>query len=292
MTTCVIGKSPHTRDGRPWYWPLPGCACDWCKYQREQDRARYAYNTRNGVKKPTPEEVEQARERLRHWHDDEGIPMYRIAPIIGTWDSNLWRIMAKQRSPSRATYEAIMAVPWDFTMDQAMAVGRRGGALVDPTGTARRLQALNAIGFSYAWIGERLGSRGMGVHYSSIARGARSAKQGVLWETAKDIRELYETYSNDDPLKHGIRLASVNKLKIECQRKGYAPPICWDADTIDDPNAIAQWTGKCGTHQGYYMHKKAGLPACRPCLDAIAEYERERRMQRAETAKQLGESRV
>ena len=52
----------------------------------------------------------------------------------------------------------------------------------------------------------------------------------------------------------------------------------WDDDTIDDPAAFPDWTGKCGTPDGYDAHYKMKiLPSCQPCRDARAAYRKEQK---------------
>jgi hypothetical protein len=95
----------------------------------------------------------------------------------------------------------------------------RGPLLVDATGTRRRLQALIAIGWPRRALAERLGTRP-----ANILRQRR-----VRAGTARRVARVYDQLSmtpGPDP-----RCAEA------ARRRGWAPPLAWDDDQIDDPRA-------------------------------------------------------
>lgn len=97
-----------------------------------------------------------------------------------------------------------------------------GGLSVDSTGTARRLQALVRIGWTYEEI-----SRRSGVNDASLR--VVSVRPRVAVTTAAAVAAAYDDlYHSDGP---SIQAMSAGR------RCGFAPPDAWAEDTIDDPNA-------------------------------------------------------
>lgn len=101
---------------------------------------------------------------------------------------------------------------------------------IDGTGSRRRLQALSAIGWSQPELARRLG-----------------ITQGPLWRlmqpgrrvhrgTAARIAALYDRLWNQPPPAG----QSATRSRRDAKAKGWAPPLAWDDDTIDDPAAEPQ----------------------------------------------------
>ena len=91
-------------------------------------------------------------------------------------------------------------------------------------GTARRLRALIAIGHSQTEIGTLLG-----IHPSYISKLAEQNREHVNPDTAERVNALYNKLSmTPGKSKRSLRLA---------QSKGWAPPLAWDEDDIDNPEA-------------------------------------------------------
>lgn len=105
-----------------------------------------------------------------------------------------------------------------------------GPMWVDKTGSVRRVQALLALGHTHAAIA-RAGS------------GTPNASKNVLNARFKFVhRDTFE-----------VILTSYGKLSMVAPKdwraqehrrralaRGYVPPLAWDDDTIDDPNALPQ----------------------------------------------------
>ncbi|WP_189097916.1 hypothetical protein [Streptomyces kronopolitis] len=134
------------------------------------------------------------------------------------------------------------------------------GALVDATGTTRRLQALVAVGWPQAHLAQRLGLTPG--NFGSLRRSHVTA--GTRQEVSSLYRELWDT----NPKLHGVSNRAFVRARNHAAAHHWAPPAAWD-DDIDDPGAFPDWTGRCGTPDGYRAHRTAGvLPACEPCLAA------------------------
>ena len=94
-------------------------------------------------------------------------------------------------------------------------------------GVTRRLRALNALGYSQDDLAARLG-----VHYSWVCKlmsTERAQVNKVNPDTVTRVTDLYNQLSmTPGPSERARRAARI---------KGWAPPLAWDDDTIDDPNA-------------------------------------------------------
>lgn len=93
---------------------------------------------------------------------------------------------------------------------------------VDSTGTRRRVHALVAAGYLYRDV-----ARGIGWTPSNLCMLLR--KDRVRWETARRVRVLYEALE--------AQPGPSSKARARGTRNGWAPPLAWDEDTIDDPSA-------------------------------------------------------
>ena len=109
--------------------------------------------------------------------------------------------------------------------------GTRGS--LDPTGTRRRLQALQAAGWSQRAIADRLDMQRTQVEYILLGRG-----QVVFASTAARIATLYDELWDATPTQ---RPGSVSRTRGHAQREGWPPPLAWDdgygPHGIDNPTA-------------------------------------------------------
>lgn len=96
---------------------------------------------------------------------------------------------------------------------------------VDATGTARRLQALVALGYSVNHIGELLDRTPVWV--SQLLNHHRVKVNG---DTAHNIAELYDRLSMTPGPSQQARNRAI--------RKGWMPPLAWDEGSIDDPLGV------------------------------------------------------
>lgn len=101
---------------------------------------------------------------------------------------------------------------------------RRPLTYVDATGSRRRLQALAAIGWPYREIADRLGADHKGLQNVQSGLTLR-----VRHQTAEAVRALYdELWDQPGPSSRAAAIA---------RGKGWAVPVAWDDDEIDDPQA-------------------------------------------------------
>lgn len=109
---------------------------------------------------------------------------------------------------------------------------RRGN--VSAAGTRRRLQALMWVGWSLAAIGHRIG-----MDRRNVAALLKQAQ--VSRATAAAVRDVYEDLWNmRPPQRTKEERYAASRARGEALRRGYAPPLAWDDETIDDPGAAPQ----------------------------------------------------
>lgn len=108
---------------------------------------------------------------------------------------------------------------------------------IDATGTARRLRALVAIGWTFDDLAHQLGYASKGSLRNITAR------RYVSPATEKRVRALYDRLS----MTHG----PSSRSRAIARGRGWAPPLAWDDDSIDDPAAepnVGKADGRAGIH--------------------------------------------
>lgn len=102
--------------------------------------------------------------------------------------------------------------------------------MVDPTGTVRRIQALQAIGWNCRDIGTRCDK---GDEWARLV--ARSKR--VTTTTAFAVAQVYDELCMTVP--EGVY---AERTRRQAREKGYAPPLAWD--DIDDPSEVPNLGGR------------------------------------------------
>lgn len=135
-------------------------------------------------------------------------------------------------------------------------------ALTGATGTVRRLQALAVAGWPSRCLGAQLGA-----NRTRVPKLLR--ERHVTVRTAHRVAALYDRLWNVDPATLGATPEEIDRVKARAAALGWAPASAWDDDRIDDPAALPNWTGHCGTARGVALHDRHGIPLCPPCQGAI-----------------------
>lgn len=113
------------------------------------------------------------------------------------------------------------------------------GAMVDGTGTRRRLQALIYLGWSQNRLADHLN-----VERSNLGQMLRSDAK-VRCGTARAVRSLYDELWDQAPPESGHReRISASRARNYARQNGWAPPMAWDDDHIEDPAAVADLGAK------------------------------------------------
>jgi hypothetical protein len=206
-----------------------GCRCDACRaenraYRQEHGR-QLLYGTYDGLVDAAPAREHVARLRA------SGIGTRRIAELAGLNESVVRRVARglgpadpPSRRVRRKTAEAILAVRPRL---EDMAPSR----IIDSTGSRRRIQALAAIGIPLREVSRRAGwrpTRASGI----LVRGHITAR------CALDVRRVYdELWNASYRPQDGYRAEGARKAIEHAREMGWAPPMAWDDDAIDDPAA-------------------------------------------------------
>jgi hypothetical protein len=146
----------------------------------------------------------------------EGEAPGRACPSIGRHDTVAARLHDKCACPEAIAAKARYDKQWAYDV----ANGRK--RLAPSIGAARRIQALYAIG----WTGDAIGAE-LGVGRDRVRQIA--SRPRVRTATAAAVADLYRRLSNTPGPS---RVTEGN-----ARSRGYVPPIGWDDDTLDDPDA-------------------------------------------------------
>lgn len=256
----VAGPS-HRAHGTRAKYVVEKCRCKPCREANSRENRVASRRRAYGRWQPYVD-AGPAREHVKALQA-YGLGWKRIARLAGVPISTMSKLLYgdSRRGPSkqiRPENEAkLLAV--QPTPD---ALG--GHTTTDATGTRRRLQALVAAGWPQAHLARRLL-----MSPSNMSLILTVSEERVFVATARAVRALYDEWWNADPQAHGVTLQAFSRARNHARAVAWAPAGAWDEDRIDDPAAIPDWTGKCGTPQGYHAHRRHGLlPPCQPCKDA------------------------
>lgn len=207
---------------------------------------------------------ERAARRVRKWVDVWGISQREISLATGV----------SQQFLSSLTWRNYITIE---NHDAVMAYRPEWSRI----GLARRVEALLADGYTKGWIAARL-------HFSEKYVWDIRHQKRTSGTTARKLIALYDKCAGTDPVHMGVDPQSV-KCNVKRLRY-YTPSKCWDSDTIDNPKNIPQWTGRCGSEDGYRLHLRQDIRvwrkvtrtrtgpviresgACGPCLEAHQIY--------------------
>jgi hypothetical protein len=208
-------------------YKLDGCRCNLCGYAASRYREARTRAIAYGTWQPWADAA-PVREHLLQLQSC-GLGLRCVAELAGVDRRRLQAVLngraerqtgpQEQVRPALAT--AVLLV--EPTLDTLGAA-----AVVDGTGTRRRVQALVARGWPQAQLAARLG---MTPH--AIGRAAHGDR--VLVRTARAVRDLYTALSGQDPRAHGVGLQAYSRARNAATRASWPPPAAWDDDTIDDP---------------------------------------------------------
>ncbi|MEW5658295.1 hypothetical protein ABGT92_23615 [Streptomyces cinereoruber] len=251
----------------------PPCPCAPCR--EEKLRTRKRLNVARELGRAARVDATAAREHLAQLH--ARMSWIQLEEATGCDSRNLQLIWRGDRKEiNRTTETKILAA--------RLAEEPAPGVYLDANGSVRRLQALAAIGYSGRVIALQIGTTEARIH--KIMGGKQ---RFVRHKVASRINALYVELSSK-PAPPGRSRTRVIKHAAD---NGYAPPTAWDPDTIDDPDAIPEWTGHCGTDRGWWIHRTERIPACPPCLAAHERWRQERAgLKPADWYRALGQARA
>lgn len=192
--------------------------------RRKQDprwAKQWRYDRDHGIRRyvdagPVREHVHQLRAK--------GATYRGIAQLASVSPNSVYKVAAGQRHVQRPTAAKILAVTPELLFQR-----READDFVPGVGAARRLQALAALGHNPTTIAAAMGPGAT----PAIVRNTR-AEAGAWISRLNYDRTVaaYEALWN--------RPGTSNQTRSAAAKLGYAPPLAWDDDTIDDPDAEPQ----------------------------------------------------
>ncbi|PWJ23301.1 Homeodomain-like domain-containing protein [Branchiibius hedensis] len=195
---------------------MPTSDPNWAKHWRLD---RYRGITRYIDAAPTRRHIEQLR--------TAGASMRAIADKAGVSVSQISRIAGGQEQVRRPYAARIQAVT-------PAAILARSGAedFVPAVGARRRIEALQAIGHSSTTIAEAMA----GGATADVVRNIKG--HPGAWISRTNHERALRAYERlwDTPGTSRQTLGAARRL-------GFAPPLAWDDDTIDDPGG-QPWSGE------------------------------------------------
>lgn len=208
----------------------PECREAWRVYGANRNR-QIAYG-RHTVGHP----VSGALARVHiEWLLSEGMTITAISGECGVARITISRIR-KGEGTSTTTQEMIRQV---LPGPQLATDETPDTALVDGAGTRRRLRALAAEG----WTSTRLAERHGGPPPSMRLAMLKGEDERTLAVFARSVREIYEElWDQEPPCTSRYEKAQATRARKDALQRGWAPPMAWDEESIDDPAASAgEW---------------------------------------------------
>ncbi|MGO2360480.1 MAG: helix-turn-helix domain-containing protein [Brachybacterium tyrofermentans] len=163
----------------------------------------------------------------------EGLGYRRVAALAGLAPSTVLKIV--RRDPKRVDGMPQQRVAPD-TARRILAVTASPavlseGVVVDATGAIRRIHALQACGWSRRQLAARLG-----VEHNTLNHILTTG--GATGRMVRAITALYEELWNAaPPAATAHERAAITRTLRTAKANGWAVPMSWDEDAIDDPAA-------------------------------------------------------
>lgn len=209
------------------------CRCWDCTYaHNEWDRDRRAEAERNG---PGLVDVGPVRQHIRALMAD-GATLMEIASAAGVTIASLSGILhhAERTTMRSALARKVTAVT---SIDQRAPDEVAADKVVPAVGSRRRVQALMTRGWSQGAIAERVGCA-----VRTIWQLVTADQPGIVARHHLAICRVYDELWDQEPsAENRWQRAGIVKVKLDARRKGYAPPLAWDDDTIDDSDATPDY---------------------------------------------------
>lgn len=173
-------------------------------------------------------DAQPARDHVRALMD-AGMGLKRIVAVSDASQGQLWKLLYGKKKPdgTRTPSKRIRKDVAERLL--AIRVDLADGAVIDSTGTTRRIRALVALGWSQSKLAARLG---MERSEFVLAQGNRD----VTVRTAKAVIALYDELSMTlppaiDPRHQG----AATRARTYAAARGWLPPLALDDDRLDDP---------------------------------------------------------
>lgn len=215
-----------------------------------------------------PWEFEKVQDKINSWRA-AGLSMQQIGDVCGIAESRVHQVIHDgQQSMMRSNYNRVMAAEF-VSVEELHGFGVRR----DPLGATRRIQAMFAAGYGPEWQAQYLGRS-----TSNVRRIMSGITTRIHMQIDDEIRTMFDKLVQVDPVTMGMPEYVALRAQRWARKRLFAPDWAWDDDTIDDPNALPEWTGVCGTARGYRIHldndllvigiKGKRVVQCERCVEA------------------------
>lgn len=190
-----------------------GCRCKACTRAATRADAQRRLDRLAGRPRSVPAGPASAHVRALL---GQGLTTWQIGRESGVEPSTVRRIAEGQNRALASTVEKLLAVPLTV---------RVSAGDVSSLGAVRRVRALYVLGhFNHAIAAE-----------AGISRDAVCMLASGKWPTIKvgvddGVRAAYDRMS--------MSTGTSGKTRAWAKRHGWAPPLAWDEDAIDDPNGF------------------------------------------------------
>lgn len=199
-------------------YKLDGCRCNVCGFAVSEYTRKRETAIRKGVWRIDAEVVRAHVRSLRA----AGVGRRRIAELAGVHDSTVSRhLYGRGDRPAPSTMRHDLA-------QKILAVGPdlAPTAVVPAVGTVRRICGLVAIGWTLTEV-----AAGIGWSVSNL--GTLLSRDSVTVRTAQAVAALYDRWSGTPSTGR-----SAGRSRRMAVARGWAPPLAWDDETIDNPVAV------------------------------------------------------
>ena len=138
-------------------------------------------------------------------------------------------------------------------------------------GAYRIVQGLAALG----WTGDTIGA-GCGLTAHMVRAMGRTPNDRYLNQTGEETYQALLLGAQKLERQHPVRDGGIEEkvyksTKARARTRGSAPLGCWDMDTVHDKSVEPEWTGLCGTVEGYRIHRRERIPICPRCRAAYGD---------------------
>lgn len=237
--TELLREAPHHRNltcVKEYNCRRPECHARWRAYMNNRSR-QIAYGRWQPYIDAEP--VRQHIYMLRTFN--LGTP--RVRELAGVSGGAMSKLLygANGRPPSRRvrTLTADRITTVKPSLDLVLPT-----ALVDGTGTRRRLRALVAVGWPQLELGRHLG-----MDKKSINEQVNAVNPTAYGSTVRNVRALYDELWDVDPATRGVEARWIREAKARAALRRWAPPAAWDDDYIDSPAAMPDLGETVGAYQ-------------------------------------------
>lgn len=223
-----LHKHARHEHGTHTTYVLDQCRCRPCadangRYERARSRA-HAYGRYDRLTDAQP-----VRDHIRALQAD-GLGLKTVAACAGVSNATVTRIIygRKGQPPSQRVSKDVAAKILSLTAGQAA-----DAAVVDGTGTQRRLRALVAIGWSQTKLAARVG---MTLH--RLNQVVLADDPHITVATRRAVTALYDRlWDATPPAQDKASRVARTRARNYAAARGWAVPLAWDDSAIDDPQA-------------------------------------------------------